>query len=115
MRRLSPPPPSRWGLLKGINTGLDKFCDSVSQVLGEQQRYSLKQITIEVPREVASINQTWAALAKEARDEEQIVSSPLEFAAIARRYVIDRLTPTVIQRFFETMGEALNVATRAWA
>jgi len=102
------------GLLQGINTGLDKFCDSVSQVLGEQKRYSLKQITIEVPRQVASINQTWVALAKEARDEEQIVSSPLEFAAIARRYVIDRLTPTVIQRYFETMGEALNVGTRAW-
>jgi hypothetical protein len=102
------------GLLRGINTGLDKFSDSVSKVLSEQKRYSLKQITIEVPRQVASINQTWAALAKEARDEERVVASPVEFAAIARRYVIDRLTPTVIQRYFETMGEALNVATRAW-
>ncbi|MFO7698525.1 MAG: hypothetical protein R6X16_15425 [Anaerolineae bacterium] len=102
------------GLLRGVNTGLDKFSDSVSKVLSEQKRYSLKQITIAVPRQVASINQTWAALAKEARDEERVVASPLEFAAIARRYVIDRLTPTVIQRYFETMGEALNVATRAW-
>ncbi len=102
------------GLLKGINTGMDKFGASVSQVLGEQKRYGLRQITVRVPRQVASVNQTWAALAKEARDEEAVLRAPLEFAAIARRYVIDRLTPEVIQRFFETMGEALNKATQAW-
>ena len=102
------------GLLRGINTGMDKFCDSVGQVLGEQKRYGLRQITVRVPRQVTSVNQTWAALAKEARDEEAVLRAPLEFAAIARRYVIDRLTPEVIQRFFETMGEALNKATEAW-
>ena len=93
---------------------MDKFCDSVGQVLGEQKRYGLRQITVRVPRQVTSVNQTWAALAKEARDEEAVLRAPLEFAAIARRYVIDRLTPEVIQRFFETMGEALNKATEAW-
>jgi DNA repair exonuclease SbcCD ATPase subunit len=102
------------GMLRGVNKGLDKFGESVSQVLGEQKRYSLKEVTIPVSREVAAVNQTWAALAKEARDEEQAVREPLEFAKIARQYVIDRLTPQVIQAFFESMGDALNKGTSAW-
>jgi chromosome segregation ATPase len=102
------------GLLRGINKGLDKFCESVSQVLAEQKQYSLKEVTIQVSREAAAVNQTWAALAKEARDEEQAVREPLEFAKIARQYIIDRLTPQVIQRFFESMGDALTKGTSAW-
>jgi len=102
------------GLLRGINTGLDKFCESVAQVLAEQSRYNLREIDIDVPRDVVVVNQTWAWLASEARDEDKVLQSPLEFAAIVRQYVNDRLTPQVIQYFFETMGDSLNRATAAW-
>jgi len=102
------------GLLRGINTGLDKFCESVAQVLAEQSRYNLREIDIDVPRDVVVVNQTWAWLASEVRDEDKVLQSPLEFAAIVRQYVNDRLTPQVIQYFFETMGDSLNRATAAW-
>jgi chromosome segregation ATPase len=102
------------GLLKGIFTGLTRFGESVGKVVAEKRRYNLANITIRVPRQAAAINQTWEQLRQQARDEEQAVRAPLEFAAIARRYVIDRLTPAVIEQFFESMGEALNAGTRAW-
>ncbi|NLT73457.1 MAG: hypothetical protein GXX94_04585 [Chloroflexi bacterium] len=102
------------GLVRGIGTGLAKFSESVSQVLGEQKRYGLKEIQIVVTKEVAAVNQTWAALAEKATDEERAVGSPLEFARIARTYVNERLTPQAIERFFETMGDALNLATKTW-
>jgi hypothetical protein len=103
------------GLLRGISTGLGKFHDSVNNVVAEKRRYSLADVEIEVSQQVAVINQTWAQLAQQVRDEEQAVRAPLEFAAIARQHVIDRLTPAIIQRYFEDMGEALNRGTKKWA
>ncbi len=102
------------GLLRGIGTGLDKFGDSVSRVLAQQRRYNLKQIQIPLPHDVGVVNQTWKQLEERVQDGQHMVANPLEFAEIAEQYVTKRLTPAVIEYFFEQMGEALNRGTAAW-
>ena len=102
------------GLLRGIVTGLDKFGDSVSRVLAQQRRYNLKQIQIPLPHDVGVVNQTWKQLEERVQDKQHMANNPLGFAEIAQQYVIGRLTPPVIERFFEQMGEALNRGTAAW-
>jgi hypothetical protein len=102
------------GLLRGIANGLGCFAESVHRVLLQQRRYNLRQISIPLPYEVGFINQTWARLTEALQDKQRLVANPLEFAEIAHRLVIDRLTPEVIQRFFEQMGDALNQGTSAW-
>lgn len=102
------------GLLRGIGSGLDKFGQSVSQVLAQQRRYNLRQIQIPLPHDVGVVNQTWKQLEERVQDRKHMVANPLEFAEIAQQYVIGRLTPEVIERFFEQMGAALNRGTAAW-
>lgn len=102
------------GLLRGIANGLERFSQSVHRLLQQQRRYNLKQISIPVPYEVGYINQTWGQLTEAVREKEHLMANPLAFGEIARRYVVGRLTPEVIQRFFEQMGEALNQGTAAW-
>lgn len=41
-------------------------------------------------------------------------TNPLEFSRIIKTYISDRLTDANIQGLFETMGAALNKATKAW-
>lgn len=102
------------GLLRGIGTGLEKFSQSVSNVHAQQRRYNLRQIKIVLPHDVGVVNQTWKQLQERVQDRQRMVENPLEFVEIAERYVIDRLTEEVIQRFFEQMGRALNLGTAAW-
>ncbi len=102
------------GLLRGIGSGLEKFGQSVSNVLAQQRRYNLKQIQIPLPHDVGVINQIWAQLEERLRDKSYMAAHPLEFAQIAEQYVTGRLTPEVIERFFEQMGAALNRGTAAW-
>lgn len=102
------------GLLRGIAQGLTKFGDSVEKVLAQQRQYNLKQIEIPLPHDVGVVNQTWKQLEERLQDRTRMNANPLEFAEIASQYVTSRLTATVIQRFFEQMGAALNRGTAAW-
>ncbi|NLX44207.1 MAG: hypothetical protein GXY79_12095, partial [Chloroflexi bacterium] len=102
------------GLLNGMEKGLNTFTQSVASVLEEQKEYGLKQIRVEVPARVVAVNTTWNALTARVKDEGSALRDPLAFAAVARQYVVDRVTPEEIQRYFESMGDALNRATAEW-
>ncbi|MFH1086036.1 MAG: hypothetical protein V1772_09770 [Chloroflexota bacterium] len=102
------------GYLKGIGSGLTRFQSSVGSVLREQKQYNLAKVEVILPNSVAVINQTWKQFHDKVRDSEAVVARPVEFAALVKQYFSARLTDEVIKGFFETMGDALNKATKKW-
>jgi chromosome segregation ATPase len=102
------------GLTKGVGEGLRRFGQSVATVIQEQRRYNLKDVPVILPRSTIALNETWRALADKVKDEKQMGTNPLEFSRIIKTYISDRLTDASIQGLFETMGAALNKATKAW-
>jgi hypothetical protein len=102
------------GLTKGVGEGLRRFGQSVATVVQEQRRHNLKDVWVILPRTIIALNETWRALAEKVKDEKQMGTDPLAFSRIIKTYISDRLTDANIQGLFETMGNALNQATKAW-
>ena len=102
------------GLTKGVGDGLTRFQRSVATVLQEQRRYNLKEVHVPLPQSAAVMNQVWKELGAKVKDEKHLGTHPLEFSRIVDSQVKTRLTDENIQKLFETMGEALNQATKAW-
>ncbi len=102
------------GLTKGVGEGLTRFQRSVATVLQEQRRYSLKEVRVPLPQSAAVMNQVWKELGAKVKDEKHMGTHPLEFSRVVDVYIKKRLTDEKIQSLFETMGEALNQATKAW-
>jgi len=102
------------GLTKGVGEGLTRFQRSVATVLQEQRRYSLKEVRVPLPQSAAVMNQVWNELAAKVKDEKHMGTHPLEFSRGVDVYIKRRLTDENIQSLFETMGEALTRATKAW-
>lgn len=102
------------GLTKGVGEGLARFQKSVGTVLEEQRRYNLKQVKVVLPAEVVAVNEIWSQLGVKVRDEKAMGRNPLEFSRIVKGYISRYLSDAQIQALFETMGEALNRATKAW-
>jgi len=93
---------------------LRRFGQSVATVVQEQRRHNLKDVWVILPRTIIALNETWRALAEKVKDEKQMGTDPLAFSRIIKTYISDRLTDANIQGLFETMGNALNQATKAW-
>lgn len=102
------------GLTKGVGEGLARFQKSVGTVLEEQRRYSLKQVDVVLPEQVVAVNEIWSQLGAKVRDEKAMGRNPLEFSRIVKGYIDQYLSDAQVQALFETMGEALNRATKAW-
>ncbi|MCE5257961.1 MAG: hypothetical protein LLG44_02750 [Chloroflexi bacterium] len=102
------------GLTKGVADGMERFTKSVEGVVEEQTRFSLKDVAVILPQWVINVVETWKPLRDRVKDEKYLGTHPLEFSQIIKSYITDRLPDEIIQRFFETMGEALNAATKAW-
>ena len=102
------------GLLTGVRTGMERFFESANKVYEEQRRYNLKPLRLEIHRSVVEFHNTWAEYARQVKDEKRLGHEPLEFVRIAQRYAQERLTEPAIQAMFESMGKALNAATKAW-
>jgi len=102
------------GLLTGVRTGMERFFQSANKVYEEQRRYNLKPLRLEVHRDVVAFHNTWAEYAKLVRDEKRLGQNPLEFVRIAQGMIQERLTEPAIQAMFESMGQALSAATKAW-
>ena len=102
------------GLSKGVGGGMAKFVESVGKVLAEQRQYNLKDVKLIIPESVATLNGAWSALSHDIKDDKYLCDHPLEFAAIVDKYVNTYLQDDMIKNMFETMGEALNIATKQW-
>ncbi len=102
------------GLLTGLKTGMERFFESANKVYEEQRRYNLKPLRLEVHRSVVEFHNTWAEYARQVKDEKRLGRDPLAFSRIAQQYAQERLTEPAIQAMFESMGQALTRATKAW-
>jgi DNA repair exonuclease SbcCD ATPase subunit len=101
------------GLLDGIRSGMIRFNESTSKVYEEQRRYNLRALRLDLPRHVVEFHNAWGEFRKRVRDEKRLGQHPLEFIQVVEDYK-SRLDNQSIQRMFESMGAALNQATKAW-
>ena len=102
------------GLLSGIRTGMARFLESADKVYEEQQRYNLRKLRLDLPKEVVQFHNIWIEFRKQVRDDKRLGARPLEFAQIVERYAKNHLTDRAIQDMFVGMGHALTQATKAW-
>lgn len=102
------------GLTKGVAEGVARFGKSVDGVVEEQTRYSLANVSVQLPQWVINVAETWKPLRERVKDEKYLGTHPLEFSQIIKSFISDRITDSIIQQFFETMGKALSAATGAW-
>ncbi|MHB9031607.1 MAG: hypothetical protein ACYC6L_01030 [Anaerolineae bacterium] len=102
------------GLTKGVADGTERFTKSVEGVLEEQTRYTLKEVSVQLPQWIINVAETWKPLRERIKDEKYLGTHPLEFSQIIKSFITDRLPNDIIERYFNTMGEALNAATSAW-
>ncbi len=56
----------------------------------------------------------WPEFRNQVRDEKALGKNPLEFSRTVRAVIQNRLTDQAIASMFETMGDALTRATKAW-
>ncbi|MHB1357905.1 MAG: hypothetical protein ACYCZF_18195 [Anaerolineae bacterium] len=102
------------GLTKGVAEGVTRFGKSVDGVVEEQTRYSLANVSVQLPQWVINVAETWKPLRERVKDEKYLGTNPLEFSQIIKSYISDRITDEIVQQFFETMGKALSAATSTW-
>jgi len=102
------------GLLKGLGEGMDRFIRSLGTVYEEQRRYKLPALTVELSDAVTSFHATWPDIQSKVKDEKYLGAHPLEFSKRVDGVIREPLPEAVIQKMFEDMGAALNLATKAW-
>ena len=102
------------GLLTGVKAGLERFHESASKVLEEQNRYNLKELVLDVAKSAIQFHNTWSEFQKRVKNERYLGRHPLEFVDVVREFTDERLTDQAIQAMFESMGQALTQATKAW-
>ncbi|HET89692.1 MAG TPA: hypothetical protein ENN99_02990 [Chloroflexi bacterium] len=103
-------------LLDGITEGLKRFDESVQGLIKEQSMHSayLPKLRITVPDDVAAFHGQWDGLAQQVRDDGRLCAQPTEFLDIVRPVIQRELSETQIKGMFESMGQALDKATRGW-
>ena len=102
------------GLLKGLAEGMERFGRSADKVLEEQRRYNLRQLRLELSDVVLGFHSLWPALRAQVKDEKTLGAQPAEFSRRVRATIDGRLSDDAIAAMFESMGDALTRATKAW-
>lgn len=102
------------GLLKGLAEGMERFGRSADKVLEEQRRYNLRQLRLELSDVVLGFHSLWPALRAQVKDEKTLGAQPAEFSRRVRAAIDGRLSDDAIAAMFESMGDALTRATKAW-
>ena len=103
------------GLLKGLAEGLERFCKSAEKVYEEQRQYNLPELHVVLSDTVLSFHALWPELQAQVKDEKTLGTHPAEFSRRVRPAIIDRLSEQAIGAMFESLGDALTQATKAWA
>ena len=103
------------GLLGGVAEGMGRFRESVEGVKKEQDMHAeLSHLQFAAPDFVLQFDQIWDALWPTVQDEKAAISHPAEFAKIIQDVIGSRLTNEQIEAYFNTLGDTLNSATKAW-
>jgi hypothetical protein len=102
------------GALGGVRTGVQRLLASADKVLEEQTKYNLKRLFLNVPKDAIAFHNQWHVLQKGVRNERRLGRHPAEFSVIMRKHTKSHLGEQGIQTMFESLGEALSNATKAW-
>ncbi len=102
------------GLLKGLAEGLERFLKSAHKVLEEQERYNLRKLRVRVADTVLGFHAIWPSFRAQVRDEKVLGAHPAEFSRRVRAVIGDSLEESAIGAMFESLGNSLTEATRAW-
>ncbi|HOQ99483.1 MAG TPA: hypothetical protein PLJ35_11740 [Anaerolineae bacterium] len=102
------------GLLKGLGEGMERFYRSAAKVLEEQRQYNLRELRIELSAAVLDFHALWPELRAQVKDEKTLGAQPAEFSRRVRAAIEGRLGDSAIAAMFESMGDALTRATKAW-
>ncbi len=102
------------GLLKGLAEGMERFQKSADKVLEEQRQYNLRELQLRLSDEVLRFHALWPEFGNQVRDEKMLGTHPAEFSQRVHAIIKDRLGEQAIAATFDSMGEALTQATKAW-
>ncbi len=105
------------GLLKGVDEGLKRLGESVRALIAEQERHTefLSGLFITLDDQVTTFGQTWNDLIDKSKDEQTLVAHPVDFVAVMKPFLEERLSKDHIGVFFNALGKALNDATAEWS
>lgn len=102
------------GLLKGMSEGMERFLQSARKVYEEQTQHSLPELRIKLGAEVTNLHALWPQFQAQVKDEKELGTHPAEFSRRVQAIIQSHLGDQAIATMFESMGEALNQATKAW-
>ncbi len=102
------------GLLNGLAEGMERFQRSADKVLEEQRQYNLAELRLRLSDEVLGFHALWPEFRAQMRDEKVLGKHPVEFSRTVRAIIRDHLAEQSIASTFESMGDALTRATKAW-
>ena len=102
------------GLLKGLADGLGRFLKSADKVLEEQEQYNLPRLRVRVTDAVLEFHSVWPFFRAQVKDEKVLGTHPAEFSKRVRAIITDRLVDAAIASMFESLGNSLTEATKAW-
>jgi len=102
------------GLLKGLAEGMDRFRKSADKVHEEQQTYNLRELRLVLSDQVLGFAALWPEFQAQVKDEKQLGTHPAEFSQRVQPLLATRLSDKIIADTFESLGDALTQATKAW-
>ena len=102
------------GLLKGLAEGMERFYKSAEKVYEEQRQYNLRELHPVLSDAVLSFHALWPELQAQVKDEKMLGTHPAEFSRRVRPTMAGRLNEQAVAGMFESLGDALTQATKAW-
>lgn len=102
------------GLLKGLAEGMERFGKSASMVLEEQRQYNLRELQVPVSDAVLAFHAVWPEFRAQVKDEKMLGTHPAEFSRRVHAIIESRLGEAAIAAMFESLGDGLTQATKAW-
>ncbi len=102
------------GLLKGLGEGMDRFYMSAEKVYEEQRQYNLRELQLGLSDPVLGFHALWPELQAQVKDEKMLGTHPAEFSRRVHSAIEGRLGDKAIAGMFDSMGDALTKATKAW-
>jgi hypothetical protein len=95
------------GLVRGLESGLKNFMQSVSDMCESERRYKLARLKIDVPAASVEYGRSFDALLLRVEKTEASLH-PVEFAREVHDMIQGTFTEDRIKTFFETMGQELS-------
>ncbi|MBN2004638.1 MAG: hypothetical protein JXA21_14880 [Anaerolineae bacterium] len=103
-------------ICQAIDDGLEKMDATMRKLIAQERKYSqyLPRLSFTMPGAAETFNKQWPALLEQLKDQEHFKQNPQEFTQIAQETLEKGITNDLIKTMFESLGEAINQATKRW-